>query len=317
MKTLADTSAHGLAAPSARCANGAPPTRCARHPVPNKGFTLVELLVVIAIISVLAAMLLPALQSAMAQARHVSCINQLRQHGIAHAAYQSDYDGYFPQHGGMTYSTSGTRAYWNSSPEVFWRFGSDASFSYFTDYLEADLGANRQEARAVNYCPSLEWDLDRFGPYLPHHPNSLHFDYDYRGSGAAGYAFYTGRKWYHLTRPTNAENHDSRPRRGDPAEILVCDLLFRNGRNGTHTEGIRSAAVPWFNPHADVSAQTSRKERAHQVLASGAVTSFAFENTAGTQPVSSQTCRNYAMARRVGPLPSTYANGPYYVDNTD
>jgi prepilin-type N-terminal cleavage/methylation domain-containing protein/prepilin-type processing-associated H-X9-DG protein len=53
------------------------------------GFTLIELLVVIAIIAVLIALLLPAVQAAREASRRASCLNNLRQIGLAMHNYHS------------------------------------------------------------------------------------------------------------------------------------------------------------------------------------------------------------------------------------
>ena len=62
----------------------------------KRHFTLIELLVVIAIIAILAAILLPALQSARERAQGTKCINNLKQMGIVATTYLNDHRSFWP-----------------------------------------------------------------------------------------------------------------------------------------------------------------------------------------------------------------------------
>jgi prepilin-type N-terminal cleavage/methylation domain-containing protein/prepilin-type processing-associated H-X9-DG protein len=62
----------------------------------DDGFTMVELLVVIVIISILAALLLPALTGGKKRATRIVCESQLREIGIADQSFAHDHNSKFP-----------------------------------------------------------------------------------------------------------------------------------------------------------------------------------------------------------------------------
>ncbi|HEX5106674.1 MAG TPA: prepilin-type N-terminal cleavage/methylation domain-containing protein, partial [Pirellulaceae bacterium] len=78
------------------------------------GFTLVEMLVVIAIIGVLTAMLIPAVQFARERARQTTCLNHLRQLGVASQLHNTQHQR-FPNAG--LFDESGST--WNRGPKVY------------------------------------------------------------------------------------------------------------------------------------------------------------------------------------------------------
>ena len=115
----------------------------------KRRFTLIELLVVIAIIAILAAILLPALQSARERARSSSCVGNLNSTGKAAMNYLNDNRGRWP--GGLSITTS------SNSGQFQWPICMIRG-KYIADF-SLERAANKAMTKFGDakgyYCPSI------------------------------------------------------------------------------------------------------------------------------------------------------------------
>ena len=137
------------AARSRRCGK----SRIFRH----ESFTLIELLVVIAIIAILASLLLPALGRVRQTAHQTECLSNLRQMGVWHSLYISDFGYLMPEEweSGASWTQifidSGLTGYKGCG---YWKPGVNAGYEsgYFT--------GKYKDFRSKYFCPAATEDID-------------------------------------------------------------------------------------------------------------------------------------------------------------
>ncbi|MEO1497834.1 MAG: DUF1559 domain-containing protein [Planctomycetota bacterium] len=114
-----------------------------------RGFTLVELLVVIAIIGILVALLLPAVQAAREAARRSSCLNNMRQVGLALMNYEGA-NGELPP--GATQRESGTDPTMFSWITLIMQYVEEAAAYDQADW-QIPLGIRNDQGNTAHHIP--------------------------------------------------------------------------------------------------------------------------------------------------------------------
>ena len=151
-----------------------------------RSFTLIELLVVIAIIAILAAILLPALQSARERGKAANCNSNQKQMAQIFSFYTSDFGSYFVNHD----TTSVNRGSLDNMHSKGWAWGD----LYSLLYMKSARAAARSFActapsnfDAIDNVTSTRWSYTYGARYGEIGQGQFAFKTDHTGVQKAGY----------------------------------------------------------------------------------------------------------------------------------
>ena len=124
------------------------------------GFTLIELLVVIAIISILAAMLVPAVVQALERGRQAVCTSNLHQVHVGSISFANEHDGEFPYMDRGAYNRMDSKGEYSR-----WiRIGDEGATWQNHGRL---YSAGYVDSGDIFYCPSQVNEAFRYSDYTP------------------------------------------------------------------------------------------------------------------------------------------------------
>ena len=145
-----------------------------------RAFSLVEMLAVLAVVSVLAAMLLPAVERSLELARRTQCANNIRQHYLAAMEYAAMFNNNLPGPG-KAVADPGV-----NTEDQCATYNSDGAGGYYhTAWHQLLFGLQLFPMELVQ-CPSMDIPA-AVTPYSNTSRNSLHYAYRYNSLRAVGH----------------------------------------------------------------------------------------------------------------------------------